>query len=286
MTTPIEYSDPVKALAQYEESISSYDADTWIDFVAEFELTAEHIPELIQLAQDLDGAWAARENDYDVWEIPVLNAIQALGQLGAVEAIPPLLDVLNRNEIEGWDSDELFEYIPSAIGLMGPDALAPIANFIDDTLNSVYARAGLADAFEYIVARHPEQRDAAVELATTLLSHHAKLDRWINSTLVGQLVKLEAVESADVIEAVFEAGDIDLSIHGDWEEVQILLGLLEERITPVPEGGWHGASEKELLRMFAGTGRPTKQVRSKKQFKKVAAAKKKAKKKKKKKRKR
>lgn len=45
---------------------------------------------------------------------------------------------------------------------------------------------------------------------------------------------LQAVESASIIEAAFVAKNVDISIHGDWEDVQIELGLLQERLTPAP----------------------------------------------------
>jgi hypothetical protein len=48
------------------------------------------------------------------------------------------------------------------------------------------------------------------------------------------LCDLKAVESAAVIEGAFAADTVDLSMLGDWEEAQILLGLLEERVTPAP----------------------------------------------------
>jgi hypothetical protein len=48
------------------------------------------------------------------------------------------------------------------------------------------------------------------------------------------LCDLKAVESAFVIEGAFAADGVDLSILGDWEEAQILLGLLEKRVTPKP----------------------------------------------------
>jgi hypothetical protein len=39
-------------------------------------------------------------------------------------------------------------------------------------------------------------------------------------------------ESADVIEQAFASGRVDLMVRGDWEDVQIELGLLDKRITP------------------------------------------------------
>jgi hypothetical protein len=45
------------------------------------------------------------------------------------------------------------------------------------------------------------------------------------------------VEAASIMEAVFQSGRFDLRHQGDWEDVQIELGLLSERITPSPLRG-------------------------------------------------
>jgi hypothetical protein len=62
----------------------------------------------------------------------------------------------------------------------------------------------------------------------------ADQDPSLNAFLINSLVALRAVEAAPVIEAAFAANAVDLSIQGDWEEVQIKLGLLTQRLTPRP----------------------------------------------------
>ena len=58
------------------------------DYVTEYSLTAEHIPALIGLATK----WVDEHPDNDAVYAPV-HAWRALGQLRAVEAVQPLLDV-------------------------------------------------------------------------------------------------------------------------------------------------------------------------------------------------
>ena len=43
------------------------------------------------------------------------------------------------------------------------------------------------------------------------------------------------------MERAFAADTVDLSVAGDWEEVQIQMGWKIARETPIPAGGWFGA---------------------------------------------
>ena len=43
---------------------------------------------------------------------------------------------------------------------------------------------------------------------------------------------------APLVEQAFGTGRVDLSIMGDYEEFQIAVGLLKERLTPRPKYGW------------------------------------------------
>ena len=50
------------------------------------------------------------------------------------------------------------------------------------------------------------------------------------------MLDLDAGESAAEMEAAFVAGKVDLSIVGNWEDAQIALGLLAQRLTPPDYG--------------------------------------------------
>jgi hypothetical protein len=67
------------------------------------------------------------------------------------------------------------------------------------------------------------------------LEKYTQQDANFNGMLVGCLVDLNAVEAAPVMEQAFAANQVDLMLQGDWEEVQIQLGLLTKRITPPPD---------------------------------------------------
>ncbi|HET7234471.1 MAG TPA: hypothetical protein VFJ16_30945 [Longimicrobium sp.] len=90
------------------------------------------------------------------------------------------------------------------------------------------AGRALADvAFEY-----PERRDEVVAVLIKQLEDWAHQGPLLNALLVSYLAELQAVDAAPVIEAAFAAGAVDPTVNGDWEDVQIALALLDERVTP------------------------------------------------------
>ena len=56
----------------------------------------------------------------------------------------------------------------------------------------------------------------------------------IDTTGTLRVLLVQPETATAVIEQAFDADTVDLSVLGDWEEAQILLGLLEERVTSAP----------------------------------------------------
>lgn len=63
------------------------------------------------------------------------------------------------------------------------------------------------------------------------MENYEKNDEGLNGFIVYDLVRLKAVEHIDLIERAFKTGNVDEMIMGDFEDVQVELGLLQERIT-------------------------------------------------------
>lgn len=203
-------------------------ASGWRDYPA-LGLTAEHIPELVRMALDEDLHWADPESA-EVWA--PLHAWRALGQLRAESAVEPLLQLLDR--IDGYDDDWAEEDLPEVFGMIGPAAIPGLRDFLADPDHGEWARIAAGEGLVKMVERFPENREQAVAIITDQLRRFAEQDRVANASLVEALCNLKAVESAAVIEQAFAADTVDLATLGDWEEAQILLGLLEERVTPAP----------------------------------------------------
>jgi len=166
----------------------------------------------------------------EVWA--PLHAWRALGQLHAEGAVGPLLQLLDR--VDDYDDEWAQEDLPQVFGMIGPAAMPGLRDFMGSANHGEWARVTAGEGLVKIAEQSPESRDQAVAIITDQLRSFAKQERVVNASLVSALCDLNAVESAAVIEQAFAADTVDLSVLGDWEEAQILLGLLEKRVTPAP----------------------------------------------------
>lgn len=204
----------------------------WRDYPA-MGLGVEQIPDLIRMATD-EALHTADSESAEVWA-PV-HAWRALGQLRAEAAIDPLIGLfrLADDEQDDWVGDDL----PEVMSLIGPVTLPALVAYLHDAAHGEWARTIASESVVEIGRCHPEARDACVAALSGQLERFAENGEELNSFLISSLLDLDGVEAAPVMERAFAAGAVDLSVQGDWEEVQIELGLLDKRIRPRPRAGW------------------------------------------------
>ncbi|HEX8673107.1 MAG TPA: hypothetical protein VF710_14525 [Longimicrobium sp.] len=195
----------------------------WADYLA-LGFTDEHVPELIRMASD--PALNESEGSVDVWA--PLHAWRTLGQLRAEAAAQPLVNLLATVD-DDWVQDDL----PQALGMIGGAAIAGVRELLANDAADLTRRISAMAALSAVARHHPELRDEAVGVLTAQLALWPDQDPDLNATLISALAKLQAVESALVIEAAFEGGAVTEYICGDWEDAQVRLGLLAERKTPL-----------------------------------------------------
>jgi hypothetical protein len=148
----------------------------------------------------------------------------------AVEAVEPLLSLLDRAPDDDWLLDDL----PRALGLIGAPAIPAVARYLAEPHHPIWSRIAAGTALAETAKAHPDARGDCVTALTHQLRLFATQDSELNAFLVCDLLDLQAVESAPVMEGAFAANRIDLSINGDWEDVQVELGMLPARLTPAP----------------------------------------------------
>lgn len=204
--------------------------DDWRDYPG-MGIGPGHVPDLIRMAGDPELNYAD-EDDPRVYA--PLHAWRALGQLAAPEAAAPLALLL----VQLPDDDFASEELPEVLGMIGAAAVGPATGLLANPALEEETRISAARALHEIGRRHPELRDRCVEVLTRQLERWAEQAEGLNGFLVDALVELRAVEAAPLMQAAFEAGLADPSIRGDWEDVQIDLGLLEERLTPRRPPPW------------------------------------------------
>jgi hypothetical protein len=191
-------------------------------------LQARHVPDLIRMATDV-ALLRAEQRDPAAWA--PLHAWRALGLLEAVPAVAPLYALL-----EAWPGDAaMMSEIPVVLGMIGPAALPEATLWLFDETRLEPLRVAAGQVLAQAGYQHPDRRDEAVGVLVQQLRDWEIQSPDLNAFLIDNLLDLGAVDAAPLMEAAFAAGKVTLWVNGDWEDVQIDLGLLEERITPPPD---------------------------------------------------
>ncbi len=196
------------------------------DYLVELGLGPEHIPDLIRMATDPELRWAYSDT-LEVWA--PIHAWRALGQLHAEAAIEPLLPLFDEAEDDDW----VMEDLPEVYGMIGPAAIPAITAYMADESHGEWPRIAAMRSLAEIGKMHPEARDECIAALSQQLELFDENDPEMNGFLINDLLDLKAVETASLMKRAFDAGYVDESIVGDWDEVQVALGLKSRAEVPV-----------------------------------------------------
>jgi HEAT repeat protein len=221
----LPYSSPVDKLLSYGDCSKIKEMPNYVE---ELGFISQHIPDLIRMATDEELLADVDETENLQTWAPV-HAVRVLGQLRAVEAIQPLINLFGTFE----EDDRMSIELPDALAAIGTAAIKPLEAYILEPSHDAYQKADAASALTRIAQKYPEVRDQCVLIMTNLLNNFAENDPDTNAFLVGELVDLQADEAAPVIEQAFAADCVPTYLLGDWDEVQVALGL-KTRNSQVP----------------------------------------------------
>jgi len=215
------YSPLVSSLLAYGDC---RELRQWPDYL-EMGFRQEHIPELIEMATD-EKLNKGDQESLAVWA-PV-HAWRTLGQLRAEAAIEPLITLLPMFDVDDFVGEEL----PKVFGMIGRKAIPALEKYIFDDSNGLFDRIAAIHGIERIASGDPECRDKCVSIFTEKLKTCEKNDPTFNAFLILYLTELNATESIDIIGQAYERESVDESVLGDFEDVEIKLGLKKDRIKP------------------------------------------------------
>lgn len=229
---PCPYGERLRPLLRR----GSYFEDAKPATATELGLTAEDGAELMRMAADpeFDKSW----NTDAVWA-PAWAWV-LLGELKPPGAEAVLLGLLDKLDTDDGD-DAATEILPNVFGRMGPAVAPALVLVLRDEARKNGSRWVAADGLKEIALARPETRAEMVAILTAQLEEQAVRDETINAAIISDLIDLKAVESAAVIERAFRAGRVDETVAGDWDEVQVYLGL-KKPTRFVPETGRYGAA--------------------------------------------
>lgn len=231
------YTEPVSKLL----ALGRPDNRGWQDYL-KMGITREDIPELIRLVEDKELRWMespadlAEDGDITEW-YGQIYAWRALAQLKAEEAIPALLSILQEIDEYGddWYGEESFEVFP----MIGPAAIRPLAEYLADTKHGTWARVAASASLQKMVEAHPETKKECASAIVSALQGYKDNDESLNGSMISDLLQMNAArEHIGLIEDAFKSGNVDEAVDGDFEDIQVKLGLIEKRTSPRPRPLW------------------------------------------------
>jgi hypothetical protein len=225
------YQPSVERLLTMGES-ERISPEQWPDY-RELGIGPEQIPDLIQMATD-EALNEASSESPEVWA-PV-HAWRALGQLHAVEAVGPLLELFDRLQDDDWVHEEL----PEVFAMIGPAALPLLAAYSAELSHLDFSRIGAIRSIEMIGKRWPDARSEAIALLEGRLKRFEENEPHVNGFLVVALVELGAKEAAPLIKRAFAQGHVDRMVMGDWERVQVELGVQSAEVLALKQANKRG----------------------------------------------
>ncbi|KST62745.1 HEAT repeat domain-containing protein [Mastigocoleus testarum] len=226
MTSRTSYQTPVDKLLTFGNCYNY--GNQWRDYIAELDLGSQHIPDLIQMA--IDGEfYGVDSGDFKNWG-PV-HAWRALAQLGAEEAIEPLMQLFHQRE----DCDLVSEEMPKVFGKIGAMAIPYLQTYLADPSHGLFPRIAATNSLEEIANHHPIARSQSIGVLTQQLKLFNQNPTELNGFLVASLTHLQAKESALVIKSAFETvtneGEIvPEDIAGTWDEIKQALGVTDDEL--------------------------------------------------------
>jgi len=220
-----KYSEKIQPL--FELNRDGYMDEKSVNEYTKFNFTKEDIPELIELAMDD----RSEEIDYELYQkesdrlyFATIYAVRVLGKLGAVEAIEPLVNKMYLS----LDSDFYQEAMIYFLADIGVEAL----DFIENELLMVAEdKLTLFDGLKRIVEQNPQEHDRVEAFLLKYLETTEDNGSHL-AFAISQLVDISGAKHLDMIERIFETKEVDTMFNGDFEDIEIELGLKKERVHP------------------------------------------------------
>ena len=228
------YTAPVNRLLSLGDArtLTRKKDQQWPDYIGELGFNEAHIDELIKMTLD-PGFSSADPDSLEVWA--PIHAWRSLGQLRANSAVAPLLQLLDEADPDDdWPPEEL----PEVFARIGEPAIEPISQYLLNSDKNEWKRAATARALTSIAERYPEHSERCCNTILDCLNDFQNNTETLNGSLIADLLDFHEKNIVDLrtrtepIERAFQADAVDCSMAGDWEDIQIELGLLDKRITP------------------------------------------------------
>jgi tetratricopeptide (TPR) repeat protein len=196
-----KYPSPMRTLFTLGEPKPDY---SYTDLT---ESLKDYVPQLIELALD-DDINKLKQTDPAVWS--PLHALAILRELRAVEAVEPLLEMMD------WDDEWIEAQLPQVYGAIGAPALPALKAYTMDSSNDQWGRGRALASLTAVAQAHEETRDEVVHFFINFLDRpgagSSVEEESLTASLVGELGDLQATESYEAIRRAFDENRVDETI--------------------------------------------------------------------------
>jgi hypothetical protein len=245
MRKPEEFGEPLSRLFSFGKPRST-SPKLWRDYIGKLGLGRDLIPALIEIAADWASVESEDEDKDDAGIWAPIHAWRALGQLGAVKAVEPLLRIMD--PLDDVEDEWYQEDFPEVFCLIGPAAIPQLLKYFEDQENLPNPRLVAESGLAKIAKQYPETREEILLVFREVFSHYEENDEDFNSLMICDLLDLKAIDMAEMIRDAFAAGRVD-EFCVMWEEVEEALGPLAIEPPPKTES-LHGLTPADFADLF------------------------------------
>lgn len=202
--------------------------EQYIDYVAKFGLTDADLP-ILKVMLESEKLYFNKDENKNLVNLHVAIAIS---QLGHEDGVALLINQIYKRET--FDDDWIGELYPFVLANFG-EKMFGYAKQAYPLSKETYVRGVLGEAIKYVGIQQSALKPQAIELIVELLGNFSQQEKDDNALLINDLCELKAIEQLPLIKQAFDANKVDLSHMGDYEEVEIIMGVRTERSTPKPD---------------------------------------------------
>jgi len=184
----------------------------WINY-SSHGITEKNIPELVKMAMDQSLNQGDPKSTY-VWA--PLHAWRALGQLRAIQAIEPLINLFHELRDDTWANEDL----PEVFGMIGKEALPYLSRYLlierDDDLPKITC----AESIKEIGLKDEETRHLCIQALTKELEKYSDNSPALNAFYIWYLKDLNAKDKLPLIKRAYDDKKVDEQVIGSYEKVE------------------------------------------------------------------
>jgi yecA family protein len=219
-------------------SEAEWDWDPDNNIYADFTLNEQD--QLIAIINDDHLKGKSKDEISELEENASIHAYRILASFLDPSHIPLFLECAFLPEFE--DSDIFTEDLITILPRYQSDVIQPCIHELNDQKNSEIQRMVLCDVLHALASNEIQSQLITKTFCDYLSAKH--FTRTLNAHIIAFLIEINQQKHIDIIRECYAEHLVDITFSGDLEEVEISLGIIDERSTPLID--LFEAEKKEL----------------------------------------